>query len=58
MVLYISKIAGVMELADVPDSKSGVREDMRVRPPPPASHKNLGNDKEIYRYRGFLFALK
>ena len=29
--------AGVAELADAPDSKSGVPRDMWVRPPPPAS---------------------
>ena len=28
--------AGVMELADVPDSKSGGSDTVRVRPPPPA----------------------
>ncbi len=28
--------AGVMELADVPDSKSGPGDRVRVRPPPPA----------------------
>ena len=30
------KQAGVMELVDVPDSKSGVRENVGVRVPPPA----------------------
>ena len=29
-------LAGVMELADVPDSKSGGSDTVRVRPPPPA----------------------
>ena len=32
--------AGVMELADVPDSKSGPGNRVRVRPPPPAPKKH------------------
>ena len=35
-----TQCAGVMELADVRDSKSRVREDVRVRPPPPALSRN------------------
>ena len=37
-VLYNIKcnFAGVVELADAPDSKSGGSDTMRVRPPPPA----------------------
>ena len=31
--------AGVVELADAPDSKSGGSDTMRVRPPPPAPKK-------------------
>ncbi len=33
--------AGVMELADVPDSKSGGSDTVRVRPPPPAPQVRL-----------------
>lgn len=33
-----ARLAGVMELVDVPDSKSGVRENVGVRVPPPAPH--------------------
>ena len=33
-------LAGVMELADVPDSKSGGSDTVRVRPPPPAPERN------------------
>ncbi len=37
--------AGVMELADVPDSKSGGSDTVRVRPPPPApNHPNKKDD--------------
>ena len=36
--------AGVMELADVPDSKSGGSDTVRVRPPPPAPNKNESYD--------------
>ena len=40
-VLYNIKcnFAGVVELADAPDSKSGGSDTMRVRPPPPAPNK-------------------
>jgi hypothetical protein len=31
-----ARLAGVVELVDAPDSKSGVRDDVRVRVPPPA----------------------
>ena len=31
------RLAGVMELVDVPDSKSGARKGVGVRVPPPAS---------------------
>ena len=34
--IYISSLAGVMELADVLDSKSSPGDRVRVRPPPPA----------------------
>ncbi len=34
-----SNAAGVMELVDVPDSKSGARDGVGVRVPPPAPHK-------------------
>ena len=33
-------LAGMMELADVPDSKSGGSDTVRVRPPLPAPTKN------------------
>ena len=33
-----ARLAGVVELVDAPDSKSGVRKDVRVRVPPPAPH--------------------
>ena len=33
--------AGMMELADVPDSKSGGSDTVRVRPPPPAPEKGI-----------------
>ncbi len=36
------KTAGVMELADVPDSKSGGSDTVRVRPPPPAPLRRVG----------------
>ncbi len=35
----VAGLAGVMELADVPDSKSGPGDRVRVRPPPPAPNK-------------------
>ena len=35
-ILTLSTYAGVVELADARDSKSRVRKDVRVRPPPPA----------------------
>ena len=37
------KYAGVMELADVPDSKSGPGNRVRVRPPPPAPKQHYPN---------------
>jgi hypothetical protein len=33
------RLAGVMELVDVPDSKSGARDGVGVRVPPPAPQK-------------------
>lgn len=36
LLVRFSHPAGVMELADVPDSKSGGSDTVRVRPPPPA----------------------
>ncbi len=39
--------AGVMELVDVPDSKSGVREDVRVRVPPPAPEFFKGGVNQV-----------
>ena len=35
--------AGVMELADVPDSKSGPGDRVRVRPPPPAPQRRCSS---------------
>ncbi len=32
------RLAGVVELVDAPDSKSGARNGVRVRVPPPAPH--------------------
>ena len=42
-VLYNNKdiFAGVMELADVPDSKSGGSDTVRVRPPLPAPKRSV-----------------
>ena len=56
--------AGVVELADARDSKSRVRKDVRVRPPPPAPNvKNpnpasvhCGRRVRILLFRGILFA--
>ena len=39
MVYNLTHDAGVVELADARDSKSRVREDVRVRPPPPAPRR-------------------
>ena len=39
MVYNLHVNAGVVELADARDSKSRVREDVRVRPPPPAPRR-------------------
>ena len=36
LLAYLSPFAGVMELADVLDSKSSPGNRVRVRPPPPA----------------------
>lgn len=33
-----ARLAGVVELVDAPDSKSGARNGVRVRVPPPAPH--------------------
>ena len=47
--------AGVMELADVPDSKSGPGDRVRVRPPPPAPNSRNPNPKPVGEGFGFLF---
>ena len=44
--MQLTEHASVVELADARDSKSRVREDVRVRPPPPAR----------VRIPGFVFA--
>jgi hypothetical protein len=36
-----ARLAGVMELVDVPDSKSGARNGVGVRVPPPAPSSDL-----------------
>ena len=36
-----------MELADVPDSKSGPGDRVRVRPPPPAPNKDYNFDTKV-----------
>jgi hypothetical protein len=43
------RLAGVMELVDVPDSKSGARDGVGVRVPPPAPYKrcNFGVNRTI-----------
>ena len=46
--------AGMMELADVRDSKSRVREDVRVRPPLPAPNSTNPNPKPIGEGFGFV----
>ena len=40
LLVRFSHPAGVMELADVPDSKSGGSDTVRVRPPLPAPEKS------------------
>ena len=53
--------AGVVELADAPDSKSGGSDTMRVRPPPPAPKKPSHMTwlfSIISNYSGKIFALK
>ena len=35
-IMLVAVVADVAELADAPDSKSGIREDVWVRPPPSA----------------------
>ena len=52
--------AGVMELADVPDSKSGGGDTVRVRPPPPAPNQHNPNPRPVGPYPvgdgfGFVF---
>jgi hypothetical protein len=37
----LSKFAGVVELVDAPDSKSGARDGVRVRVPPPAPRERV-----------------
>ena len=44
IILAFGIPAGVMELADVPDSKSGGSDTVRVRPPLPAPNKNESYD--------------
>ena len=46
--------AGVVELADARDSKSRVRKDVRVRPPPPAP-KNQHFRQEVLVFAYFIF---
>ncbi len=36
-----ARLAGVMELVDVPDSKSGARDGVGVRVPPPAPYNSV-----------------
>ena len=52
-----STYAGVVELADALDSKSSVRKDVRVRPPPPAP---LGNPESpvLWRLSGFSYSIQ
>ena len=56
-VLYniYRNFAGVVELADAPDSKSGGSDTMRVRPPPPAPNSRNPNPKPAGEGFGFLF---
>ena len=43
--------AGVVELADARDSKSRVRKDVRVRPPPPApKNQHLRQEVLVFAY--------
>src|ERR1019366_2038506 len=42
-------VADVAELADAPDSKSGIREDVWVRPPPPAPCKSNAPASQNWR---------
>ena len=49
-----------MELADVPDSKSGGGDTVRVRPPPPAPNQHNPNPRPVGPYPvgdgfGFVF---
>ena len=46
--------AGVVELADARDSKSRVRKDVRVRPPPPAPHLKGSQSLEMAGFAGFF----
>src|ERR1039458_8457533 len=48
-------VADVAELADAPDSKSGIREDVWVRPPPPAPCKSNAPASQNWR-RGLRFS--
>jgi hypothetical protein len=44
----VPRLAGVVELVDAPDSKSGARNGVRVRVPPPAPLAPLQSSKESW----------
>ena len=55
-VLYniYRNFAGVVELADAPDSKSGGSDTMRVRPPPPAPKIQVVKLGFFYFFRAII----